>query len=490
MRGLRPAGQQLSPEEQQLRLEIAVVLQELNHVRPDGGSRLPEAEGHYRAVLASLDARLAERETKNPGQSALGMDPGHGPGPGPGRPAEEEQQLLLLQGSVTLRGNLAALLLDAERPEAALRELGAALRQAGTARAEELQFIPSSSSSSAGGGDADSASTFRLLCGLRFNRGKALAALGRTQEAEDAYGEAARGAVGLEPDCFAKATAAMSRLPDDLFPLVRAAVAAAEESGLTRRLLDGAASGTPVLPPPPSPLPTSGRLTDLAHQPSSGSGPPSAPPPLPLPSSSAPLPSSPPQGQAPLSLSGLAALSGEGAGGGVGPSAGGWLAGIGAAELSWLHFALAKALDQRGADADEAWRVLVQARVGGVRGLGATGRANDLQSARQPYDPALDWRQLGTIVGVFTRQLLAAVEAAGGGDPRDDSAIFVVGLPRSGSTLVETILASHPEVWGAGEDTALAPLTPEINEMLTTQVWRWGRGHRERHGYSPAYSTL
>lgn len=28
--------------------------------------------------------------------------------------------------------------------------------------------------------------------------------------------------------------------------------------------------------------------------------------------------------------------------------------------------------------------------------------------------------------------------------------IFVVGLPRSGSTLIEQILASHPQVYGAG----------------------------------------
>lgn len=34
---------------------------------------------------------------------------------------------------------------------------------------------------------------------------------------------------------------------------------------------------------------------------------------------------------------------------------------------------------------------------------------------------------------------------------QDETPIFVVGLPRSGSTLVEQILASHPQVYGAGE---------------------------------------
>ena len=37
----------------------------------------------------------------------------------------------------------------------------------------------------------------------------------------------------------------------------------------------------------------------------------------------------------------------------------------------------------------------------------------------------------------------------------DDAAIFVVGLPRSGTTLTEQILAAHPSVFGAGERSAL-----------------------------------
>jgi len=39
---------------------------------------------------------------------------------------------------------------------------------------------------------------------------------------------------------------------------------------------------------------------------------------------------------------------------------------------------------------------------------------------------------------------------SGAGDP-SDLPIFVLGMPRSGTTLTETILASHPEVYGAGE---------------------------------------
>ena len=40
-------------------------------------------------------------------------------------------------------------------------------------------------------------------------------------------------------------------------------------------------------------------------------------------------------------------------------------------------------------------------------------------------------------------------------DISDDTPIFVVGMPRSGTTLIEQIIASHPQVYGAGELTIL-----------------------------------
>ena len=45
----------------------------------------------------------------------------------------------------------------------------------------------------------------------------------------------------------------------------------------------------------------------------------------------------------------------------------------------------------------------------------------------------------------------------GGAGSQDETPIFVVGLPRSGSTLVEQILASHPSVYGAGRPLATLP---------------------------------
>jgi Flp pilus assembly protein TadD len=58
----------------------------------------------------------------------------------------------------------------------------------------------------------------------------------------------------------------------------------------------------------------------------------------------------------------------------------------------------------------------------------------------------------------------------------DDRPVFIVGMPRSGSTLVEQILSSHPDVYGAGEVKYLAralgqlrdrfPSLPKYPEMM------------------------
>jgi tetratricopeptide (TPR) repeat protein len=64
------------------------------------------------------------------------------------------------------------------------------------------------------------------------------------------------------------------------------------------------------------------------------------------------------------------------------------------------------------------------------------------------YDEAETFALFDRIAQVFTRELIAA--KTGGGDPTR-MPIFVIGMPRSGTTLVEQILASHPIVHGAGE---------------------------------------
>lgn len=64
----------------------------------------------------------------------------------------------------------------------------------------------------------------------------------------------------------------------------------------------------------------------------------------------------------------------------------------------------------------------------------------------------LDIEEVNFMLAVFTREFLAGREGCG----HDSAApIFIVGMPRSGSTLIEQILSSHRKVQGMGETTAL-----------------------------------
>lgn len=98
-----------------------------------------------------------------------------------------------------------------------------------------------------------------------------------------------------------------------------------------------------------------------------------------------------------------------------------------------LGFALAKGLEDAGDD--EA-------------AFAAYLAANAIERDKRKHDPDATTRRVGEYKALFTKELFAA--RAGWGDPANDP-IFIVGLPRSGSTLVEQILASHPEVEGTRE---------------------------------------
>jgi hypothetical protein len=79
----------------------------------------------------------------------------------------------------------------------------------------------------------------------------------------------------------------------------------------------------------------------------------------------------------------------------------------------------------------------------------------------------------GTI-GTWTRARIAEVGNSG---VFDDRPVFVVGMPRSGTSLMEQILAAHPEVGGIGE----SPAMPRIEEEIGREGWtteKMARGAR------------
>jgi tetratricopeptide (TPR) repeat protein len=105
---------------------------------------------------------------------------------------------------------------------------------------------------------------------------------------------------------------------------------------------------------------------------------------------------------------------------------------------SQLYFGLAGVLDAQGDHGAAA------ARLEHANRLQAAARA----ARSQCDDPDQYSRFIERIIAVFTPECIARGRGWGDPDPRP---VFVVGLPRSGTTLIEQILASHPEVHGAGE---------------------------------------
>jgi tetratricopeptide (TPR) repeat protein len=96
-------------------------------------------------------------------------------------------------------------------------------------------------------------------------------------------------------------------------------------------------------------------------------------------------------------------------------------------------FALGKACEDRGEFA---------------RAFEFYSQGNENRRARENYDPVHTADSHDELMRIFTREFVDS--HAGSGDS-SDAPIFIVGLPRSGSTLIEQILGSHPDVEGTHE---------------------------------------
>lgn len=108
-------------------------------------------------------------------------------------------------------------------------------------------------------------------------------------------------------------------------------------------------------------------------------------------------------------------------------------AALSAADQVHLHFALAKAYENSG-DAERAFRHLQS--------------GNAFKRRQMVYDEAESLGQMDRLCELVSRDFIAARQGCGEASPVP---VFIVGMTRSGTTLIEQILASHPQVFGAGE---------------------------------------
>jgi tetratricopeptide (TPR) repeat protein len=120
-------------------------------------------------------------------------------------------------------------------------------------------------------------------------------------------------------------------------------------------------------------------------------------------------------------------------------------AGVSLIDRYHLCFALGKALEDRAAHAES---------------FQYYERGNELKKTETRYKPGLFERDVRLQISACTREFFSARQGVGCARP---DPIFIVGLPRAGSTLIEQILASHSRVEGTMELADIPRLVQHLN---------------------------
>lgn len=123
-----------------------------------------------------------------------------------------------------------------------------------------------------------------------------------------------------------------------------------------------------------------------------------------------------------------------------------------------IGFALARALDGQGRYRES---------------LAALARANTLARSRQRWDQASFSAWVDRVIAAFAPPPAGALSQDLG-----RSLVFIAGMPRSGTTLVEQILASHSDVEGSGELPDLPQVLAEESRRRGSPFPNWVRDAR------------
>jgi tetratricopeptide (TPR) repeat protein len=128
-----------------------------------------------------------------------------------------------------------------------------------------------------------------------------------------------------------------------------------------------------------------------------------------------------------------------------------------------LHFALGRAFEQRQEYA---------------RAFGYYAQGNALRRPDTPFDIAHFEQRVARVNAFFDAAFFTARAGSGDSSP---APIFIVGLPRSGSTLIEQILASHSRVEGTMELPNILNMVSEFDDMAAGR-----NGYPEKVGTASA----
>lgn len=120
-----------------------------------------------------------------------------------------------------------------------------------------------------------------------------------------------------------------------------------------------------------------------------------------------------------------------------------------------LHFALGKAY----LDHDDAARAFQHFEAG-----------NRMKRSEINFDLQQTITWMEAIVAAFPANRFAGSSAADapGEDASGAEAVFIIGMPRSGTSLIEQVLASHADIFGAGELTIMQSLVSQLTATRKT----------------------
>ena len=113
-------------------------------------------------------------------------------------------------------------------------------------------------------------------------------------------------------------------------------------------------------------------------------------------------------------------------------------------DKSLIHFALGKVFDDLE-DFDAAFENYAL--------------ANDLQGKVYEHQPTL--QVFDRLKSIFTKELFDSLTGRGN---RSNKPIFIIGMPRSGSSLVEELLCRNDKIFGLGERTEIAQIVSRLEK--------------------------
>lgn len=123
-------------------------------------------------------------------------------------------------------------------------------------------------------------------------------------------------------------------------------------------------------------------------------------------------------------------------------------------EKMHLHYALGNLCNKTG-DNDEAFEHF--------------SIANNIKRSSLSYEPDNHSAYINKLIDIFSKEYFESLSSSGS---NSELPVFIVGMPRSGTTLVEQIVSSHKTVFGAGELPTLTYIESELaNDLFCEQPY-------------------